>query len=37
MLLTAAVEMLVAGILLRSFAAALIWIPVRLAAGDDTS
>jgi hypothetical protein len=36
MLLPAAVEMLVSGILLGAFAAALIWIPIKLAAGDDT-
>lgn len=35
MLLPAAVEMLVSGVLLGAFASALIWIPIRLAAGDD--
>jgi len=37
MLLPAAVEMLVSGVLLGAFAAALIRIPVRLAAGDDAN
>jgi hypothetical protein len=36
MLLPAAVEIVVSGVLLGVFAAALVWIPVRLAAGDNT-